>query len=97
MGFPGYPALYAAGAAAAYSMGMHPMHSMYSDDDDSGDEGEEGYCCERCHTFCDVGDFDPHNGLCYQCAEDIRPPGGCGCWRQTCPYLEEIECFECEA
>ena len=68
--------------------GYGSFGSDCSDDDDDMDE------CERCGERSYI---DPHNGLCGDCAEAIRPAGGCPCWRQTCEYFEDCECFECEA
>ena len=33
---------------------------------------------------------------CDICAEEVRPPGGCPCWRQTCAYDSDECMFECE-
>ena len=78
---------------------------FYGSDLDDGDSDEDscyggygGYGGGRTYCEnCDRKDYcDPHNGLCGDCADSIRPAGGCPCWRMNCEYVEEYDCFECE-
>ena len=79
-------------------------HRFGFDDDEDDDESEDDssfFCGYGGRDHCDgcgrKDHIDPHNGLCTECAEDMRPVGGCPCWRQTCRYLDELDGFECEA
>jgi len=81
-------------------------YSHYGDEDDLDSDDDSSSCagsmyglgggkddCERCGRRAHL---DPHNGLCDDCAEDIRPPGGCPCWRMNCEYSEDLDMFACE-
>ena len=83
------------------SLGRFGGFGCGSDEDsDSDDHSDCGSCFGERRTYCEMcgnKDYcDPHNGLCGDCAEDTRPPGGCPCWRQTCQYFDEYDMFECE-
>lgn len=77
-----------------YSIGMHGGFGYYGGLYDDDDEEEE--YCECCDRSFGHGELDPHNGLCQDCADKIRPAGGCGCWRMDCPFDPDHACFECD-
>ena len=64
----------------------------HDEDEDEDEDDGTGYC-DRCHQRDYI---DPHSGFCDICAEEVRPPGGCPCWRQTCAYDSDECMFECE-
>jgi hypothetical protein len=82
-----------------YGLGAYGGYGGYDDSEDEG-EGEEMDFCEACDRGFPRGewgsDVDPHNGLCGDCFEAVRPADGCSCWRMTCEYSEEMECFACD-
>ena len=81
---------------AAVGYGGYGGYGHFGGYGSESDDDEHDYCegCDGCFPF---GEVDPHNGLCGDCAESMRLPGGCPCWRQTCQYSSEMEMFECEA
>ena len=60
------------------------------------DSEEDGDFCECCEDAFPHGEVDPHNGLCFDCFDKMRPEGGCSCWRMNCQYDDESGCFECD-
>ena len=64
----------------------------YGSEDDDEDYDE----CEVCGERGEPGSVDPHTGVCYDCTDSLRKPGGCPCWRGNCEFFPDDGCFMCE-